>query len=295
MHPGEEVQARPGGQRKSALALLFTFTKIEHTAFSLPLVIAGCWIGADGRRPSLAALLLVVAAAAGARIFGMSFNRIFDRAVDARNPRTASRELPSGQMSVTMALAVAFAGLAIYLAACTALGGWCLILSPVPLVPLLGYSLLKRYTMLCHFGIGLCLALAPIGAYVATTNDIRLSMGIQLFSGFVFFWLSGADIIYALLDIHSDVAEGIHSLPAALGPVKALGISAACEMAACGALAAVWFVMDGGGASAAALLLSAAAMLMMYLPWVPVPMRFFPISTAAGMAASLVPILSRFP
>ena len=295
MHPGEDVQAIPNVQRKSALAMLFKFTKIEHTAFSLPLVIAGCWIGSEGRLPSLAVLLLVVAAAVGARIFGMSSNRIFDRALDSRNPRTASRELPSGQMSVRMALAVASAGLAIYLAACTALGGWCLILSPVPLIPLLGYSLLKRFTIFCHFGIGLCLALAPIGAYVATTNDIRLSTSILFFGVFVFFWLSGADIIYALLDIQSDVAEGVHSLPAALGPVKALGISAACEIAACSALAAVCFLMDGGGASAGALLLSAAAMLMMYLPGIPVPMRFFPISTAAGIAASFVPILSRLP
>jgi 4-hydroxybenzoate polyprenyltransferase len=295
MHPGDGVQAIPNVQRKSALAMLFKFTKIEHTAFSLPLVIAGCWIGAEGRLPSLAVLLLVVAATVGARIFGMSSNRIFDRALDSRNPRTASRELPSGQMSVRMALSVASAGLAIYLAACTALGGWCLILSPVPLIPLLGYSLLKRFTIFCHFGIGLCLALAPIGAYVATTNDIRLSASILLFGVFVFFWLSGADIIYALMDIHSDVAEGVHSLPAALGPVKALGISAACEIAACGALTAVYFRMDGGGASVGALLLSAAAMLMMYLPGIPVPVRFFPISTAAGIAASFVPILSRFP
>jgi 4-hydroxybenzoate polyprenyltransferase len=295
MHTGDGVQAMSGVQRKSALAMLFKFTKIEHTAFSLPLVIAGCWIGAEGRLPSLAVLLLVVAAAAGARIFGMSFNRIFDRALDARNPRTASRELPSGQMSVRMALVVAFAGLAVYLAACIVLGGWCLILSPVPLIPLLTYSLLKRFTMFCHFGIGLCLALAPIGAYVATTNDIRFSTSILLFGVFVFFWLSGADIIYAQMDIQSDVAEGIHSLPAALGPVKALGISAACETTACGALATVCFLMDGGGASAGALLLSTAAMLMMYLPGVPVPMRFFPISTAAGIAASFVPILSRFP
>jgi 4-hydroxybenzoate polyprenyltransferase len=275
--------------------MLFRFTKIEHTAFSLPLVVAGCWIGADGGWPPLGVLLLVVAAAAGARVFGMSFNRIFDRALDARNPRTATRELPSGQMSVRAALAIALAGLAVYLAACAALGGWCLILAPVPLIPLLGYSLLKRFTMFCHFGIGLCLALAPLGAYVAATNDIRLPASILFFGVFVFFWLSGADIIYALLDVRSDAAEGVYSLPAVLGPAMALGISAACETAALGALSAVYFLMQGGGASAAVLLVSAGAMLAMYLPGIPVPMRFFPISTAAGIAASFVPILSRLP
>ncbi len=295
MHPGEGIHRIPGTEGKAVLSMLFRFTKIEHTAFSLPLVVAGCWIGADGRLPSLTVLLLVVAAAVGARIFGMSFNRIFDRTLDARNPRTASRELPSGQMSVRLALTIAFAGLTVYLMACTLLGGWCLILAPIPLIPLMGYSLLKRFTMFCHFGIGLCLALAPIGAYVAVTDDPGLSASILLFGMFVFFWLSGADIIYALLDRESDLADGIHSLPAALGPGKALAISAACEIAACSALVAVYVLMDGGGASAAALLLTAAAMLTMYLPGVPVPMRFFPISTAAGIAASFVPILSRFP
>ena len=279
---------------KSTLVLLLRFTKIEHTAFSLPLVIAGSWIATQGRSPGLPLLLLIVTAAAGARIFGMSFNRIFDRSIDARNPRTASRELPSGRMSVRMALAVALLGLGVYFTACTILGGWCLVLSPVPLIPLLGYSLLKRFTALCHFGIGLCLALAPLGAYVATAGDIRFSSGIILFAVFVFFWLSGADIIYSLLDIDNDLAHGIRSLPAQVGPRNALAISAACELIASGALTAVYIVSGRGVASTATLLLSATAMALMVLPRIPAALRFFPISTAAGIFAAFVPILGNW-
>jgi len=294
MHQPNVSHSRVQAASKSTLILLLRFTKIEHTAFSLPLVVAGCWIATQGRSPGLPLLLLIVTAAAGARIFGMSFNRIFDRSIDARNPRTASRELPSGRMSVRMALAVALIGLGVYFTACTILGGWCLVLSPVPLVPLLGYSLLKRFTALCHFGIGLCLALAPLGAYVATAGDIRFSSGIILFAVFVFFWLSGADIIYSLLDIDNDLAHGIRSLPAQVGPRNALAISAGCELIAFGALAAVYIVSGCGAASTVALLLSAAAMALMVLPAIPAALRFFPISTAAGIFAAFVPILGNW-
>jgi 4-hydroxybenzoate polyprenyltransferase len=275
---------------KSALIGFLRFTKIEHTAFSLPLVVAGSWIATQGRSPGLPLLLLIVAAAAGARIFGMSFNRILDRRIDARNPRTATRELPGGRMSVRAALTAAMTGLSVYLAACVVIGGWCLVLSPVPLIPLLGYSLLKRFTALCHFGIGFCLSLAPLGAYVATTGDIRLSAGIVLFSVFVFFWLSGADIIYSLLDLESDLANGLYSLPTAVGRRNALAVSAGCELIALGALTAVYVVSGRGGMSTVALLLSAGSMALMVLPPIPEHLRFFPISTAAGIFAAFVPI-----
>jgi 4-hydroxybenzoate polyprenyltransferase len=283
-----------GAPFKSALVGLLRLTKIEHTAFSLPLVLAGSWIATQGRSPGLSLLLLIVAAAVGARIFGMSFNRILDRHIDARNPRTATRELPSGRMSVWTALAAAFIGLAVYLAACAVIGGWCLVLSPIPLIPLLGYSWLKRFTALCHFGIGLCLALAPLGAYVATAGEIRFSASIVLFAVFVFFWLSGADILYSLLDLESDRLTGIHSLPAEVGRRNALAVSAGCELIALGALTAVFVLCGGGEASAAALLLSAASMALTVLPLIPEQLRFFPISTAAGIFAAFVPILGRW-
>ena len=173
---------------------ILSFTKIEHTAFSIPLIFAGAWIGTRGLTPQPRVLLLVLAAAVGARIFGMSFNRIFDRRLDALNPRTAGRELAAGRLTLRTALAIAFGGLLVYSAACVALGGWCLVLAPLPLVPLLGYSLLKRFTALCHFGIGLCLALAHLGAFVATAGNPKFTPPAVCFSVWGFGWVRGADL-----------------------------------------------------------------------------------------------------
>ncbi len=274
------------------IQIILRFTKIEHTAFSLPLLFTGAWLGAGGQWPHLGVLLLIVAAAVGARIFGMCFNRIFDRHIDSRNPRTASRELPSGTLDVKTAMAIALAGLATYLIACIMLGRWCLYLSPLPLIPLLGYSLLKRYTALCHFGIGLCLALAPLGAYVAAAGHPRLTPQVVLFAEFVFFWLSGADIIYALLDIQSDRLYKIHSLPALLGARGAQMVAAGVHTAALACLVALLVISQAGLAALVALTVTTALFIMMYLPFIPIPQRFFPVATLAGVAGAITPLLA---
>lgn len=273
------------------LAKILRFIKVEHTAFSLPLLFAGAWMGAGYDWPPGRVLFGIVAAAIGARIFGMSFNRIFDRRIDAQNPRTAGRELPSGAMRVRLAVAIALGGLLLYLSACVFLGPWCLALSPVPLIPLLGYSLLKRYTVLCHFGIGLCLALAPLGAYVAAAGHPRFSTPVVLFSSFVFFWLSGADIIYALLDLESDRRNGIHSLPAALGAAGAQAVAAASHLISLLFLALLLYSGHTGPGALAAFAATTALFVMMYMPCIPIPKRFFPISTLAGVAGALLPFL----
>jgi 4-hydroxybenzoate polyprenyltransferase len=277
---------------ESTLKDILNFTRIEHTAFSLPLIFTGAWLGAGNRFPSAAVMLLIVFAALGARIFGMAMNRVFDRQIDRLNPRTAGRELPAGKMTLRMALAIAFTGLVSYLVACWILGGWCLMLSPVPLIPLLGYSLLKRFTSFCHFGIGLCLALAPLGAYVAAAGHPRFSGTVILFSGFVFCWLSGADIIYAIMDIDSDRQNHIQSLPARLGADVALRVAGGVHMMAWGILVAV--VQSVGGGAMAWMFLAATAVLfvLMYVPAIPVPQRFFPISTLAGIAGALAPMVA---
>lgn len=267
------------------------FIKVEHTAFSLPLIFAGAWMGGGGTWPGFSTLVLIVVAAVGARIFGMSFNRIFDRHIDAANPRTAGRELPSGKMSVALALFIAFCGLVLYLAACAMLNRWCLILSPIPLVPLLGYSLLKRYTAWCHFGIGLCLALAPLGAYVAVAGHPRFSAEVLLFSLFVFFWLSGADIIYALMDLESDRAQGIHSMPAKLGAAGSQVVAAVAHITALACLAVLLYRADAHRAALAAYAITIVLFVLMYLPFIPVGRRFFPISTLAGIAGAIAPLL----
>jgi 4-hydroxybenzoate polyprenyltransferase len=277
---------------ESTLRQVLDFTKIEHTAFSLPLIFTGAWLGDGNRFPAMPVMLLIVAAAIGARIFGMAMNRIFDRHIDRLNPRTAGRVLPAGKMSLTMASCIAFGGLGVYLLACGLLGGWCLILSPIPLVPLLGYSLLKRFTPLCHFGIGLCLALAPLGAYVAASGQPDFSTAAMLFSVFVFGWLSGADIIYALMDIDSDRRHRIHSLPARLGAAGAQRVAAGIHILAWGILAAVVRTLGGGLMAWSALALTGVLLVMMYIPAIPVPRRFFPISTLAGIAGALAAMVS---
>lgn len=277
---------------ESTLQTILNFTRIEHTAFSLPLIFTGAWLGAGNRFPSIAVMLLIIVAAVGARIFGMAMNRVLDRRIDRYNPRTAGRELPAGKMTLTLALTIAFTGLLVYLMACWMLGGWCLILSPVPLIPLLGYSLLKRFTAFCHFGIGFCLALAPLGAYVAAAGHPQFSGAVILFSGFVFCWLSGADIIYALMDVESDRQHHIHSLPARLGADGAIRVAAGVHLMAWGILVSVVQTV-GGGPMAWMLLATAAVFLgLMYVPTIPVPKRFFPISTFAGIAGALAPMVA---
>jgi len=270
---------------------ILSFTRIEHSIFSLPIILAGAWIGGGYHFPRVTLVLLIIIAAVGARIFGIAFNRIFDRRLDALNPRTAMRELPSGKMTMGSALIVAFCGLALYILACLALGGWCLKLSPLPLIPLLGYSLLKRVTSLCHFGIGFCLGIAPMAAFIAASGNLDFPFTIYVFSLFVFCWMSGSDIIYAIMDIESDKKNGIHSLPASLGAVKAKKIAAILHLVSVICLVIILLINNGEQASWISLAVAVAAFILMYVPIIPVGIRFFPISTIAGIAGALVPVL----
>ncbi len=277
---------------ESNLNKILNFTKVEHTAFSLPLIFTGAWLGAGKQFPAMSVMVLIVFAAVGARIFGMAMNRVFDRHIDRWNPRTADRELPAGKMKLSMALMIAFSGLAVYLVSCWVLGGWCFYLSPIPLVPLLGYSLLKRFTPFCHFGIGLCLALAPLGAYVAAAGHPMFTTPVILFSWFVFFWLSGADIIYSLMDIESDRKNHIYSLPASLGRRNALNVAGGIHIAAWCVLAVVVILVGGGSMAWLALGVTAVFLILMYIPVIPIGQRFFPISTIAGVAGAIAPMIA---
>lgn len=270
---------------------ILNFTKIEHTLFSLPLIFTGAWLGAGHRWPAWRIMSLILLAATGARIFGMSFNRIFDRHIDALNPRTKRRELPSGVMSVRLALGIALGALVIYLIACALLGGWCWTLWPIPLIPLLVYSLLKRFTIFCHFGIGLCLALAPLGAFVAAAGHIHLTDQVLIFALYVFLWLSGADIIYAILDMENDRRNRIHSIPARFGATGAQVVSALCHLLSLTCLLLLLKTGRSGLAGFAVLGCTAVLFVLMYLPSISIQNRFFPISTLAGMAGAITPLM----
>jgi 4-hydroxybenzoate polyprenyltransferase len=269
---------------------LHSFTKVEHTIFSLPLLFAGAWLGAGGQCPPVKTLFLIALVGLGARTFGMAVNRIFDKNIDAKNPRTKNRELASGQLSIGQGYAVALTGIVIYFIACAWLGTTVLKFSLIPLVPLALYSLLKRFTPLCHYGIGVCLGLAPLGAFVAVTNGFAFTPAVVLLAIFTFCWISGFDIIYALMDIDFDRKNNIRSIPAALGASKAQLVAAVTHLISFAMLVLLWMPTESIWATLA-LLVSAGAFGAAYLQNLPVHVRFFPISAIAGIAGALVVIL----
>ncbi|MDH3393072.1 MAG: putative 4-hydroxybenzoate polyprenyltransferase, partial [Desulfobulbaceae bacterium] len=287
----ENASGGQGETKSGLIAKLFAFIKFEHTVFSLPLLFSGAWLGSKGTMPELRVLFLVLLAGVGGRSLGMAMNRILDRKLDALNPRTVGRELPSGKLSLLQAYSVAVAGLVLYMLACSGLGRICLILSPIPLIPLIMYSILKRVTCLCHFGIGVCLALAPLGAYVAATGSLEFSTEIMLLSLFTFCWISGYDIIYALQDMDSDRENGVHSMPARLGNIGAQIVAAITHVIAGAALIWLWFLLGSGVLSLLALLTALAALCVGYLQSLPLSIRFFPTSAVAGIAGALIPLL----
>jgi len=202
-----------------------SFVRFEHTLFSLPLVLAGIF-SAPGKPMSAVRWLLVVLAAASARTAAMAFNRIVDRQLDALNPRTRSRELPAGRMRVAEGWSLFIGGIVVYAFSCAELGRWFLEVSPIPLLVFIGYPYLKRFTPLCHFGVGLALALAPLAGYAAAHPDLGHAATAWWLAGFALAWVAGFDIIYATLDEDFDRLHRICSMVSWLGRPRALRLSA---------------------------------------------------------------------
>src|SRR5262245_9784472 len=176
-----------------------SFVRFEHTLFSLPLILAGIFAASGAAMPA-SRWGLIALAAVGARTAALTMNRLIDRRLDALNPRTRGRELPSGKMAGAEAWTLlAVSGLA-YLGGCAALGPWYLRVSPIPLAAFAIYPYLKRWTPLCHFGVGASLALAPLAGYAAAHPDLAEPGAALWLALFAFFWVSGFDIIYATLD-----------------------------------------------------------------------------------------------
>jgi 4-hydroxybenzoate polyprenyltransferase len=237
----------------ASLRTYSNFVKLEHTLFSLPLILAGSLIGevtlvGSGAPGQLSwfRILMILIAGAGARTFALAANRIIDRKLDADNPRTLGRELPSGKMRLREAWAIALVGLAAYYAAIANLPVICLYLSPLPIAVFLTYPHMKRFTATCHFGVGLSLALSPVAGFVAVTGSLTAVQSVIPLAVFALFWVAGFDIIYATLDRDHDRAQGIHSLPAVLGKKGALRSSAALHLLAFLSLV-LWCVMQGNG------------------------------------------------
>jgi 4-hydroxybenzoate polyprenyltransferase len=168
-------------------------------------------------------LVLVILCMIFARSAAMAFNRYLDRQYDAKNPRTAIREIPAGIITPKNALAFTIANCLLFITCCFFINRLCFYLSPVALAVVLGYSYTKRFTPLCHLVLGVGLALAPIGAYLAVTGQFAFLP--ILFSLAVLFWVSGFDVIYALQDEEFDKSQQLYSIPAWLGKAKALRVS----------------------------------------------------------------------
>jgi 4-hydroxybenzoate polyprenyltransferase len=208
------------------------FVKFSHTVFALPFALASMAIAARENRgwPGLKTFLLILAAMVCARTCAMAFNRIVDRKFDAANPRTAMRHLPSGQITLASAWTLCLLSGAGLIAASGFLNPVCLYLSPVALFFVCFYSLTKRFTDFTHIWLGVALALAPIGAWLAVTGGLSFSPPLGRTSGLiplllgvaVIFWLIGFDVIYALQDYEFDRRQKLHSLVVAWGPQNAL-------------------------------------------------------------------------
>jgi 4-hydroxybenzoate polyprenyltransferase len=199
-----------------------SLVKLEHTVFALPYAYTGA-ILALGQVPSASQLLWITVAMVGARSLAMALNRLIDAAIDARNPRTARREIPAGLLSRTNVMAFAAGSLIVFLVAVWQLAPITRWLWPIPVAGFVAYPYMKRFTWLCHPFLGIVDGLAPVGGWVAVTNHVTGTP--FLLGGAVALWISGFDIIYATMDIDIDREQGLHSIPRRFGIATALRIT----------------------------------------------------------------------
>jgi 4-hydroxybenzoate polyprenyltransferase len=205
--------------------------KFSHSIFALPFALASAWLAAGGM-PDLRTLALIVVCAVAARTAAMGFNRLVDRRIDAMNPRTAGRELPSGVVSAGGVAALVLLSSAVFVAGAYALGPLCGHLSFPVLAVLLVYSVTKRFTWLAHAVLGLSLGLAPLGAWLAVRGDLSGDVVPPLLlAAAVLCWVFGFDLIYSCQDTEFDREHGLRSLPARFGVPRALAVARALHVA----------------------------------------------------------------
>ena len=241
--------------------IILEMIKFEHTIFMLPFALMAAvvasrhdWLRFAHKIPWI--LLAMV----GARSAAMAFNRLVDRKYDALNPRTASRALPAGLLTVPQVAAFTVAAAALLVFAAYRLNPLAFALSPLALLLALGYSYTKRFTAFSHFFLGLALSVAPVGAWIAITG--RIEPPALWLGGAVVCWLFGFDILYALQDTEFDRANGLHSMPARLGNVRALLVSRLSHLVMIGLL-----VMTGLSAGLGIVYFAAVALVACLISW----------------------------
>jgi 4-hydroxybenzoate polyprenyltransferase len=218
--------------------------KFPHTVFALPFALMGALLAARGL-PDAATLFWILVAMVGARTAAMTFNRLADRRIDADNPRTAGRELPAGIVTHKQAVWLTAAAVLLFEWACFRLNTLCLALSPLALLIILGYSYTKRFTRYSHLVLGLALALAPVGAWVAVKGTVE---GPALLLGLaVLCWVAGFDILYALQDMDFDRLTGLHSIPRYWGVRRSLHVARGLHLSTLLLLLLESFLRDLGG------------------------------------------------
>jgi len=205
--------------RYGRLGETLAMVRFSHTLFALPFALTGMLLAARGL-PERAVFVWILVAMVAARTAAMTFNRLVDRAIDMHNPRTADRSLPAGRLTPLFVSGVFAVAVVLLFLAAWRLNPLALQLAPLALVVLCGYSLTKRFTALSHLALGLSLAGAPLGAWIAVRGDVRLQP--LLLALAVLFWTAGFDVIYSLQDESFDRRAGLHSLPVLLGPDRAL-------------------------------------------------------------------------
>lgn len=224
--------ASPARGRELVPALL-SLVRFTHTVFALPFAAAAALLAAGGL-PEWAVLGWILLAMVGARTLAMALNRLIDARIDAANPRTAGRELPSGRVSPGQVWALSAVSLLALLVAVSQLPRITWVLWPIPVALFVLYPLAKRITWACHLVLGVTIGIAPLGAWIAVTGQLPLApilMGVA-----VACWIGGFDIIYALLDIDFDRRHGIHSVPARFGEARALWFTRILHLLAVAAL-----------------------------------------------------------
>lgn len=223
--------------------LFLSLVKFEHTVFALPFAYIGAFLAVGGV-PGGADLLWITVAMVGARSLAMALNRLIDAGIDARNPRTAARELPRGALRSWQVVLFSLASLAVFLVAVYQLEPIVRWLWPVPVAAFVVYPYLKRVTWLSHAWLGAVDGLAPVGAWAAVTNELPLEA--WLLGAAVAVWVAGFDVLYALFDLDFDRGQGLHSLPARFGPRAAFATARACHAATVLFLAAAGLALGAG-------------------------------------------------
>jgi 4-hydroxybenzoate polyprenyltransferase len=220
-----------------------SLVKLEHTLFALPFAYVGAFLGVDGV-PSGHDLVWITLAMVGARSLAMGLNRLIDAGIDARNPRTAGRELPSGLLSPAHVLVFCAASLALFLVAVFQLDPIVRWLWPIPVAGFVVYPYLKRWTWLCHLWLGVVDGLAPVGAWVAIRGDLPWQA--WALGGAVATWVAGFDLFYSLFDVEVDRAQGLHSWATRFGERNAFASARGLHLATVSLLVAAGLGLQVG-------------------------------------------------